>query len=120
MTDNTAGVGPVEREVRPLAERLRAYPADPLLCDDYSTAMLEAADELDQLMQTLRDEMDENLRLRELGGAGPEENITAMTERLIQERSAVRMALQEADTIMGHDDAATEWREKWAGLWPNA
>lgn len=29
-------------------------------------------------------------------------------------------ALQEADTIMGHDDAATEWRERWAHLWPNA
>lgn len=28
-------------------------------------------------------------------------------------------ALQEADTIMGHDDSATEWRERWARLWPN-
>jgi hypothetical protein len=28
-------------------------------------------------------------------------------------------ALQEADIIMGHDDAETEWREKWAWLWPN-
>ena len=28
-------------------------------------------------------------------------------------------ALQEADTIMGHDDAETEWRDKWAGLWSN-
>lgn len=31
----------------------------------------------------------------------------------------LRAALQEADTIMGHDDAETAWREKWAGLWPN-
>ena len=28
-------------------------------------------------------------------------------------------ALQEADTIMGHDDVATEWRERWASLWAN-
>lgn len=32
----------------------------------------------------------------------------------------LRAALEEADRIMGHDDAATEWREKWAGLWSNA
>jgi hypothetical protein len=30
-----------------------------------------------------------------------------------------RAALQEADIIMGHDDAETEWRERWAGLWPS-
>ena len=29
----------------------------------------------------------------------------------------LRKALQEADTLMGHDDAMTEWRERWAGLW---
>ena len=29
----------------------------------------------------------------------------------------LRAALQEADTIMGHDDEATEWRDKWAHLW---
>lgn len=40
-------------------------------------------------------------------------------ERLSRELAAVRDALQEADTIMGHDDSETEWREKWAGLWPN-
>jgi hypothetical protein len=31
---------------------------------------------------------------------------------------ALRAALQEADTIMGHADEATEWREKWSNLWP--
>ncbi len=31
----------------PLVERLRAYPADQTLCDDYCSAMLEAADMLD-------------------------------------------------------------------------
>ena len=29
----------------------------------------------------------------------------------------LRTALAEADRIMGHDDDATEWREKWAHLW---
>jgi len=29
----------------------------------------------------------------------------------------LRTALAEADRIMGHDDNATEWREKWARLW---
>lgn len=41
------------------------------------------------LTDAMRDEMDENLRLRELGGALPDENITAMTERLIRERAAL-------------------------------
>lgn len=30
----------------------------------------------------------------------------------------MRQALQEADTLMGHDDQFTEWRERWAHLWP--
>ena len=38
----------------PLVERLRAYPADPLLCDDYSSAMLEAADEIERLRECLQ------------------------------------------------------------------
>ena len=29
----------------------------------------------------------------------------------------LRQALQEADTLMGHDDNATEWRDRWAYLW---
>lgn len=33
------------------------------------------------------------------------------------ELKQLREALQEADTLMGHDDAETEWREKWAYLW---
>ena len=44
-----AGLGPNA----PLVERLRTYPADPLLCDDYSAAMLEAADELERLREAL-------------------------------------------------------------------
>lgn len=58
--------------------------------------------ERDGLMQTLRDEMDENLRLRELGGAGPDENITAMTERLIRERNALRAQLAIAARGLKH------------------
>ena len=29
----------------------------------------------------------------------------------------MRCALHEADRLAGHDDAFTEWREKWAHLW---
>lgn len=29
----------------------------------------------------------------------------------------LRCALYEADMLAGHDDAFTEWREKWAHLW---
>lgn len=29
----------------------------------------------------------------------------------------LREALQEADTLMGHDEGATQWRESWAHLW---
>ncbi len=42
------------------------------------------------LIDAMRDEMDEGLRLRELGGAMPDENITAMTERVIAERDELR------------------------------
>lgn len=33
------------------------------------------------------------------------------------ELKQLREALQEADTLMGHDDAESEWRERWACLW---
>ena len=42
------------------------------------------------LVATLRDEMDEGLRLRELGGARPDEGITAMTERIVAENAQLR------------------------------
>lgn len=32
-----------------IVERLRKYPADPTMCDDYSAAMLDAADEIERL-----------------------------------------------------------------------
>lgn len=45
------------------------------------------------LVATLRDEMDEGLRLRELGGARPDEGITAMTERIVAENAQLRAQL---------------------------
>lgn len=56
MISSTAAPGrqpavgsPLERGVRPLTERLRAYSADTMLCDDYADAMQDAADEIDRL-----------------------------------------------------------------------
>jgi len=45
------------------------------------------------LIGSLREEMDEGLRLRELGGTLPDENITTMTERIIGERAALAAEL---------------------------
>ena len=52
--------------------------------------MVKAETELALLHAAMRDEMDEGLRLRDLGGALPDENITAMTERVIAERDELR------------------------------
>ena len=49
------------------------------------------------LVATLRDEMDEGLRLRELGGARPDEGITAMTERIVSENAQLRAELARLD-----------------------
>ncbi|WP_019573301.1 hypothetical protein [Curvibacter lanceolatus] len=46
--------------------------------------------QVEALTGAIRDEMNEGLRLRELGGAGPDENITAFTERVICERDELR------------------------------
>ena len=115
-TAQPAPLGQVERGVRPHAIRLASqlqsaayshgyedgHPSNATTRQDkYSAASQRLLTELreaielliserDGLMQTLRDEMDENLRLRELGGAQPDENITALTERLIRERDALR------------------------------
>ena len=43
-----------------------------------------------------------------------------VNEALRADAERLWIALQEADTIMGHDDAETEWRDKWASLWPDA
>ena len=52
------------------------------------------ASQKDLLIEAMRDEMDEGLRLREMGGAAPDENITAMTERVIRERDALRVEVE--------------------------
>ena len=52
--------------------------------------MVKAETEVALLHAAMRDEMDEGLRLRDLGGALPDENITAMTERVIAERDELR------------------------------
>ncbi len=64
---------------------------EPTHCAESMRATVEALwaarREARAMVQTLRDEIDENLRLRELGGALPDENITAMAERLIDSRA---------------------------------
>ncbi len=122
MMDNPAAPGrqpavgsPLERGVRPVAWTLRAeLDARQTTCrahlwftnpQNSAWAPLYGEDlkrERDGLMQTLRDEIDENLRLRELGGAMPGENITAMTERLIRERNALRAQLAIAARGLKH------------------
>lgn len=50
--------------------------------------------QVEALTGAIRDEMNEGLRLRELGGAGPDENITAFTERVICERDELRAQVE--------------------------
>jgi hypothetical protein len=63
-------------------------------------------------MQTLREEMDENLRLMERGGALPDENITRFIERLIRELEAHRLY---ARALCKAVDAATDFAGTVAG-----
>lgn len=51
-----------------------------------------------------------------LRGLAPAGAVAALGVAL-DDLDALRTALQEADTIMCHDDEATEWRDKWAHLW---
>ena len=62
------------------------------------------------LVATLRDEMDEGLRLRELGGARPDEGITAMTERIVAENAQLRAELERlASAAESKKHAHTDW-----------
>lgn len=134
MNDETevrrdAVAGQVERRVRPVAWRVRRSDGEHELFFHEPTAKQRAECfvphshaeplypealmvERDGLMQTLRDEIDENLRLRALGGAGPDENITAMTERLIRELEAHRLY---ARALCKAVDAATDFAGTVAG-----
>ncbi len=60
--------------------------------------------ERDALKQTLHDELDGNLRLRELGGALPSEPMTVFLERVIAERDALKAK------IGNFEDDANRWR----------
>lgn len=58
----------------------------------------------------MRDEMDEGLRLRELGGARPDEGITAMTERIVAENAQLRAELERlASAAESKKHAHTDW-----------
>jgi hypothetical protein len=59
-------------------------------------------------------------RLRTRNGSPTGFGLGPVCDEAADEIERLRAALQEADTIMGHDEAFTEWREKWAGLWPSA
>jgi hypothetical protein len=101
-----------------LAARLKEYCADTQISWRYAEAMCEAADaierltaERDSLKETLHDELAENLRLRDLGGALPDEGMTAYIERLIAERDALR-----ADAEIGRQWREDSSLEKWFPL----
>lgn len=113
-TTQPAVAGPVEPTVRPVAWRSvgGSIWGHKTSEDDEPLYGAELKRERDMLMETLRDEMDENLRLRELGGAGPDENITAMTERLIRELKAHRLY---ARALCKAVDAATDFAGTVAG-----
>ena len=73
--------------------------------------MVKAETEVSLLHAAMRDEMDEGLRLRELGGAMPDENITAMTERLIKERLNLAAMLRRCAHALrnrGREDLAAD------------
>ena len=130
-------VGPrLDRGVRPHAIRLASqlqsaayshgyedgHPSNAITRQDkYSAASQRLRGELceaielliserDGLMQTLRDEMDEGLRLRELGGARPDEGITAMTERIVAENAQLRAEIARLDAAANSAlHAHTDW-----------
>lgn len=95
------------RDIPPGSGLLEA--SDQEAADEYTAAIAAitgAAEELqrltmqrDALMDGLRDEIVENLRLRDLGGARPDEGITAMTERVIRECDALKADLARSNTL---------------------
>ena len=60
------------------------------------------------LKQTLHDELDGNLRLRELGGARQDETMTAFLERVFAQRDALLEALKAFVSTYGDGDI-TRW-----------
>lgn len=92
MNDLYDAADVIERALKEVEARAERYHAaigmDPTGKDESRAALLDyvrgVLAERDALIQTLRDEIDENLRLRELGCALPDENITAMPEHVEQ------------------------------------
>ena len=58
--------------------------------DSQQRVCISVMAERDAFKQTVHDELDANLRLRELGGARADETMTAFLERVIAERDALR------------------------------
>jgi hypothetical protein len=96
-------------DIEALVQLLRQAAADPFIGDavlaDY---IVQAADTIERLTrerdafkQSLYDEMDGNLRLRELGKARPDEPMTPFIERLIRERDEAQQVCAEAYQVVG-------------------
>ena len=52
-------------------------------------------------------------------GDGITREVAEARALLMAKAPQMMAALQDADTLMGHGDAETAWRERWAFLWPN-
>lgn len=76
-----------------------------------ATATLrEAAAQIAALKETLHNELDGNLRLRDLGGAKPDEPMTTFLERVFAERDALReVAVRMVDGIDHLSEIARLW-----------
>ena len=118
MTDDAAVAAPVDQPVRPLVPC-------PLCGTDAGYRLVDGntyrwwgvrCGACSELVSECRSDC-----RTDMGRALPKRWPSADDARNEAGRHAQRLrdALQEADTIMGHDDAATEWRERWADLWPN-
>jgi len=115
-SDGRAIAAAIVRAVNAAPELLRERNAHKQASELSAAALRGVSEELARvtadaraLKETLHDEMAENLRLRELGGAKPDENITAMTERVIAERDALAAKVQEM-TLQALTDSG-QWIE---------
>lgn len=63
--------------------------------------------ERDAFKQTMYDELDENLRLRELGGAREDEPMTTFLERVFVERDALRSSMIDIHAACTVQEGAT-------------
>jgi hypothetical protein len=85
-------------------------------CDILRAEVARLTSERGGLLETLRDEMTENLRIRGLAGATSDETITAVMERVIRERDALTERAERAEAEAAALRAANEAfgkRQKW-------